>query len=190
MDKDKARFFGYYIGIGFGIILVVAFLTSQIVMPLFFGRPKTVEVPNLDKMSSTQAIRLLVDNKLHAVVKDSTWSDEIAFNFVVSQKPKAGAYIKPDGTVYMIVSKGSKTVKVPEIVGLNVQAAWILLKNSGLKFTIADSLSSDLYPVNTVIQTAPGVGEKVERKSKIKIYISKGSAVVRDSLDNDTEYNY
>ena len=190
MDKEKAKFFGYYLGIGFGIILVVAFFTSQIIMPLFFGRPKTVEVPDLDKMSATQAVRLLVDNKLHAVVKDSIWSDEIAFNYVVSQKPKAGAYIKPDGTVYMIVSKGSKTVKVPDLVGLNVQAAWIVLKNSGLKFTIADSISSDLYQVNTVIQTSPSVGEKVERKSKIKLYISKGSDNQRDTLSNDTDYNY
>jgi serine/threonine-protein kinase len=190
MDIDKAKFYGYYIGIGFGIVLVVAFLTSQIIMPLFFGKAKTAQVPDLDKMSATQAVRLLVDNKLHAVVRDSTWSDEIAFNYVISQKPKAGAYIKPDGTVYLIVSKGSKTVKVPEIVGLNVQAAWILLKNAGLKFTIADSLNSTLYPVNTVIQAAPGVGEKVERKSKIKLYISKGSVEVRDTTGSTDDFSY
>ncbi len=190
MEKDKLRFYGYYIGIGLGIILVVAFLTSQIMMPLFFGRPKTVEVPNLDKLTSTQAIKVLVDNKLHAVVKDSTWSDEIDFNYVISQKPEAGEFIKPDGTVYMIVSRGSKTVKVPEIVGLNIQAAWIVLKNAGLRFAIADSIYSNTYPINTVVQISPEVGSKVERKKKIKLYISKGSVIIGDSLNNDVDYNY
>lgn len=186
--NDKVKFYSYHIGIGLGIILVVAFITSQIFMPLFFGRPKTVEVPNLDKLSATQAIKVLVDSKLHAVVKDSTWSDVVPYNYVVSQKPAAGNYIKPDGTVYMIISRGSKTVLVPELVGLNVQAAWIVLKNANLRFTIADSIYSDLYPVNTVVQTGPGAGEKVERKKKIKLYISKGSGNQRDTTE--TDYNY
>jgi beta-lactam-binding protein with PASTA domain len=190
MDKDKTKFYSYYIGIGLGIILVVAFFISQIFMPIFFGRPKTIEVPNLDKLMATQAIRVLVDNKLHGVVKDSTWSDIVPYNYVISQKPEAGDLIKPDGTVYMIVSRGSKTVKVPEIVGLNVQAAWIVLKNTGLRFTIADSIYSNLYPVNTVVQIAPGVGEKVERKRKIKLYISKGPDNSADSMKTETDYNY
>ena len=189
MSKDKVKFFGYYLGIGLGIILVVAFITSQIIMPIFFGKAKTVEVPNLEKLTATQAITILVDHKLHAVVKDSTWSEDIPYNYVISQKPAAGAMIKPDGTVYMVISRGSKTVTVPELVGLNVQAAWIVLKNAGLKFTIADSLYSDTYPVNSVVQTSPGVGEKVMRKHKIKLFISKGSNSPADST-NDVDYNY
>lgn len=187
MERDKAKFYSYYIGIGFGIILVVAFLTSQIIMPLFFGRAKTIEVPDLSKLTATQAIKLLVDHKLHAVVKDSTWSDEIAYNYVISQKPEAGAFVSPDGTVYMIVSRGSKTVKVPELIGLDVQAAWIVLKNAGLRFTIADSIYSNIYPVNTVAQIAPEVGERVLRKKKIRLYISKGSSAERDTTGYETD---
>jgi eukaryotic-like serine/threonine-protein kinase len=190
MNRDKLKLVSYYVGIGFGIILLVAFFTSQIFMPIFFGRSKSIEVPNLDKLSATQSIKLLIDHKLHAVVKDSTWSETVQFGYVISQKPEAGTFMKPDGTVYMIVSKGSKTVTVPEVVGLNVQSAWILLKTAGLKYTIADSIYSDLYPVNTVVLAAPEAGDKVVRKSKIKLYISKGSSNAPDTTANNSDVNY
>lgn len=190
MDKDRFKIFSYYIGIGLGIILVIAFLTSQILMPLFFGKARTIKVPNLTDISYTRASAILINNKLHAVVKDSTYSDKIKSGYIISQKPDPGELLKPDGTVYLVLSMGSKFVKVPKLVGLNVQAAWILLKNNGLKFSVVDSIYSDIYPPNTVIQSSPAIGERVEHNSKIKLYISKGQPEYVDTLDIDPDYIY
>jgi eukaryotic-like serine/threonine-protein kinase len=190
MDKSRLKIIGYYAGIACGIIFVVAFLTSQIIIPVFFGRAKTIEIPDTSGLSSIQAKKLLIDKKLHAVVKDSTWSEEIDAGKVISQKPDAGDMIKPDGTVYLIVSRGSKSVRIPEVIGLNVQAAWILLKNATLKIVVADSMYSDVYPPNTVVQTIPEVGQSVDRKSKIKVFISKGSASSADTTGMDSDVNY
>jgi serine/threonine-protein kinase len=185
MSNERLKLLLLYLGIGFGIILVVSFVTSQIFMPLFFGRAKTIEVPNVSNMLTERAKTILTDKKLHAVVRDSTWSDEAERGYVLSQKPRAGTYIKPDGTVYLEVSRGSKYVAVPELVGLDVQSAWIVLKNQNLRFVVADSVFSDLYPVNTVVQSSPAEGERVERRTRIKLYISRGSSARPDSLDND-----
>lgn len=155
-------------------------------MPILFGRAKTIEVPDLSKMTSSKAVSVLIDNKLHGVVKDSTYSEDIANGYVISQKPEAGTMMKPDGTVYMIISRGSKIVRVPNLVGMDIQAAWVRLKSLSLRFTIADSVYSSTYPKNTVVQVSPGGGDKVERSSKIKLYISKGYADYSDS----TDYNY
>jgi len=190
MEKGKLKLYGYYLGIGLGIILVVAFITSQIIMPLMFGKPKSIEVPNLVSISSSQAKNILADKKLHSVVKDSTWSDEVERGFVVSQKPAAGDFIEPDGTVYLEISRGSKFVKVPELIGLNVQAAWMLLNNYNLRFVVADSLFSERYPVNTVVQSSPSAGERVERRTKIKLFISRGESAYADTLSTGDDYNY
>jgi eukaryotic-like serine/threonine-protein kinase len=189
MDKNRLRLVGYYSGIGFGIILVTAFVTSQILMPIFFGREKTVEIPNVVNLQEIKAKSTLISHKLHVVVRDSTYSDTVERGMVVSQKPEAGNMIKPDGTVYLIVSAGSKYIAVPELIGLNVQSAWLLLKNNGLRFTIADSLNSDLYPINTVVQSNPLMGTKVERRTKVKLYISKGRNNQPDTLNTD-DYVY
>jgi beta-lactam-binding protein with PASTA domain len=173
MDKTRKKAFLYYSGIGLGIILVFAFITSQIIMPIFFGKARSVEIPDLTDMNLAKASNTMLDKKIHAIVKDSVWSDEIISGNVISQKPEAGEKLKPDGTVYLIISKGSKYVKVPYVIGMNVQAAWISLKNKGLTFFVADSLESLIYPPNTVIQTRPAAGEKAEKFSKIELIISK-----------------
>jgi len=190
MEKDRLKIISYYIGIGLGIILVVAFLTSQILMPLFFGRARTIKVPNLIDVASSKASTILINNKLHPVVKDSTFSDDIKSGYIISQKPEPGEYIKPDGTVYLIVSMGSKFVKVPKLVGLNVQSAWILLKHNNLKFTIVDSVYSDLYPANTVVQSSPATGERIEQNSSVKLFISKGQLTYADTLNVEEDYIY
>jgi eukaryotic-like serine/threonine-protein kinase len=178
MDKNKTKTYMYYTGIGFGIILVVAFITSQILMPLIFGRAKSVQVPDLSNMNLAKASSILLDNKIHAVVQDSIWSDEVKSGDVISQKPETGEMVKPDGTVYLVVSRGSKYVKVPYVIGLNVQAAWITLKNRGLNFTVIDSIESVAYPPNTVVSTRPSAGEKAEKNSKIQIVISRTKETV------------
>jgi eukaryotic-like serine/threonine-protein kinase len=190
MDINNLKFYGYYLGIGLGIILVVAFLTSQLVIPIFFSRAKSIEVPDVTKQELSKSKIILINNKLHYVVNDSTYSDEVKKGNVVSQKPEPGEYIKPDGTIYLVVSMGSRYVKVPELVGMKVQSAWIVLKNNCLRFSIADSVYSDLYSRNTVVQTTPDYGERVEKNSKIKLYISKGSNQYVDTLEVETDYNY
>lgn len=183
MSNKKTKLYGYYVGIGFGIIILVAFLTSQILMPLLFGRAKSVKVPNVIYKQSSEATTILVNKKLHAVVKDSIYSDEIKTGIVVSQKPEQGTMLKPDGTVFLVISKGSKFVKLPDLTGMSVQAAWIRLRGIGLNFTVADSIYSDEYSPNSVIQTSPSAGERVEKNSKIKLIISKGRANVQDTVN-------
>jgi len=187
--KENRRQTLYYLGIGLGIIFIVAFFTSQVIMPLMFGRPKTITVPDVKNKSVLLANKILADNKLHAVVKDSVWSEEVASGMILSQKPESGQLIKPDGTVYLIFSRGSRSVKVPDVKGLNVQAAWIALKKVNLHFMVADSVYSELIPVNAVVETSPAAGKKVERGSEVKLFISRGPETGDDySNDNDNGY--
>ncbi len=191
MSNSRFTIAFYYLGIGLGIILVVAFITSQIAMPLLFSRDKSVEVPNVTDIPASSARSILTDAKLHSIVRDSVWSDDTEMGNVISQKPEAGSLIQPDGTVYLVVSMGSRFVEVPDLEGLDVQTAWIVLKNNKLRFVVTDSLASDRHPVNTVVQTDPARGERVERNSRVKLSISKGSAYQQgfyDTLDVDADY--
>ncbi|MFO7660577.1 MAG: PASTA domain-containing protein [Candidatus Cloacimonadaceae bacterium] len=188
--NSKVKLWGYYFGIGLGIIIVTAFVTSQLLMPFLFGRPKSIEVPNVMNIASSQASSILIRNKLHGIVKDSIWSDELDNGIVLSQKPEAGELIKPDGSVYLVISRGSRYVKVPNLIGQDVQAAWLTLKNNELGFTVADSVNSEIYSANMVVQTVPDRGERVLKNSKIKLYISKGRAYNYETPDVIEDFNY
>lgn len=174
MASDKTKKFWLTIGIGAGIIFLSAFLTSQFIFPFIFRAPQEIEVPNLIGKSSAAARRSLSELGLHAVVQDSIWSETERVDTILEQNPAPGEFIIPEGTIYFRVSRGSRQVGVPSVVGLSYHEAYYTLHSAGLKGVVADSLYSDSYAANTVIRCAPGVGSKIEKGSTVRMYMSRG----------------
>lgn len=177
---------GYLAGIGFGIIFVTAFIFSQLLLPIIIGRPNVVETPDVIGMGLVQAKRMLQAEKLHVVVKDSLYSETAKVDQVLEQSPLPSTKTREDGTVFLIVSKGSKMVQVPHLVGASFQEALITLRNSQLRSAIVDSLFSDTEPRNSVMRMVPSAGSKVEKNTTIRLYLSKGMEALPDSLASET----
>ncbi|HOH46215.1 MAG TPA: PASTA domain-containing protein [Candidatus Cloacimonadota bacterium] len=174
MNSDKNKRIIYTLGIGLGIIIVVAFISSQIVYPLLLGRPGKVEVPNVTGMNLAQAKRVLHEKRLHVVVRDSVWSEEAKVEMVLEQQPAPGEQLKHDHAVNLVISRGTRQVSVPNVVGQLYQQAYVQLRNKSLKAVIADSLYSDSYPVNAVLRTSPSSGSKVLKESSVRLFLSRG----------------
>ncbi|HRY84246.1 MAG TPA: PASTA domain-containing protein [Candidatus Cloacimonadota bacterium] len=166
---------GYIIGIGFGIVMVVAFISSQLLYPIFLGNSEKAEVPDVVGLGLSTAKQKLRENRLHIVVKDSVWSEEAPVEYVLEQKPEAGKQLKQDQAVYVVVSRGSRVITVPQILGMPYQQAYIMLRTSSLKTVIADSLYSEKYPANSVIRCSPSPGNKIEKGKTVKVFLSRGS---------------
>lgn len=174
MTKEQWTKIGYQAGIGFGIIVLVAFITSQIVYPLLLGKPGKVEVPSVTGMNLSQAKRLLHEKRLHVVVRDSVWSEEAKVEYVLEQQPSAGSMLKHDHAVYLVISRGSREVTVPNVIGLQYQQAFVQLRNQSLRAVIADSLYSEQHPVNSVIRSSPTQGSKINKESSVRLFLSRG----------------
>lgn len=174
------------LGIGAGIIFLSAFVTSQLIFPLLFGRPKNIEVPDLVGKNLAWARRELVDLGLHVVVKDSIWSENDRVDTILDQDPKPGGKARPESSVYLLISRGSKIAAVPSIIGVSYHEAYFTLRSVDLKATVVDSLYSDSYSVNTVIRCSPVVGSKVEKNSKIRLWLSRGPEPAREEAPPDT----
>ncbi|MCB5253499.1 MAG: PASTA domain-containing protein [Candidatus Cloacimonadaceae bacterium] len=185
MSKTSLKKWGYMLGIGLGIIFVTAFIFSQVILPLALGRAKKVDTPNLVGMSLAQAKRTLTEDKLHAVIKDSLYSEVFKIDQVMEQSPIAGTTLKEEGTVFLVISKGSKMVKVPDVRGSRFQQAMVMLRNYDLRSSIVDSLYSNEYDQNAVLRSSPAAGAKVEKKSMIRLTLSRGPEPRADSLDYD-----
>jgi len=178
---------GYLAGIGFGIIFITAFIFSQIVFPVILGSASQVETPDLIGLGLSQGKRILTQERLHAVVTDSVFAENSKIDQILEQSPKPGVRIKEDGTVYLVISKGSKMMEMPNVIGLSYEEAMLTLRNSDLKSGIVDSLYSDTEPRNTVMRSVPMTGSRVERKTRVKLYLSMGSERMADSLDFDID---
>jgi serine/threonine-protein kinase len=174
MKSEKNKRVLYTLGIGLGIIIIVAFISSQIIYPILLGRPGKVEVPNVTGMNLAQAKRVLHEKRLHVVVRDSVWSEEAKVEIVLEQQPSPGDMLKHDHAVNLVISRGSRQVSVPNVVGQLYQQAFVQLRNKSLKAVIADSLYSASYPVNSVLRTSPASGSKVLKESSVRLFLSRG----------------
>lgn len=191
MNKLTTQKALYLVGIGLGIIIVTAFVSSQLIYPVILGRAQDIETPNVVGISVSSAKRILNESKIHVVVKDSLWSEDAKLETVLEQKPSPGTMIKPDGTVYLVISKGSKVVNLPSLLGMNYQQAYLLLRNMGLKSIVADSTYSESYPVNSVIQSIPNEGTKVKKNTIVRLYLSRGPEPIEEpSLGENQFYPY
>jgi serine/threonine-protein kinase len=185
VSKTDLKKWGYMFGIGLGIIFVTAFIFSQLILPLAFGRPKKVETPYLVGMGLSEAKNALNAEKLHAVIKDSLYSEVIKMDQVLSQAPAPGTRTREEGTVFLVISKGSKMVTVPDLRGNRFQHAMVTLRNYDLRSSIVDSTYSDDYEQNEVIRSQPSAGTKLEKRSLIRLTLSRGPEPKADSLDYD-----
>jgi serine/threonine-protein kinase len=194
MDKVKLRKAGYITAILLCTVLLAAFVTGQIIMPLFVGSNEEVDVPDVLGKNIIIARETLRDAGLHTVIQDSIWSDGTPIETVLDQYPKPGETIKTEGTVYLVICKGSQTVSIPAIGGRLFEDAFIALRENGLRAVVADSLFNDSYPVNTVIRTSPPSGAKVDKSTLVKMYLSRGPEPVldaqADSMDTTAPNSY
>ena len=68
----------------------------------------------------------------------------------------------------------AKQIAVPNLLGLEQEAAVESLKNEKLQVGNVDAAYSDTYPEGQVCETFPSAGKKVDEDSKVDITISKG----------------
>lgn len=77
----------------------------------------------------------------------------------------------------------SKEIKVPDVKGVNITTAESILTENGL-IPIIESEYSIAYEIDKVIRTYPVTSSQVEENTQIKVYVSKGPAIInsKDSI--------
>lgn len=89
--------------------------------------------------------------------------------------PGSGDRIRNGGTVDLTVSRGSKTVKVPDLSDTPLDKAKSDLKKHDLEPGMTTRKFSDQIAKGSVISTDPGAGETRKAGSAVVLVVSKGS---------------
>ena len=78
---------------------------------------ESVVVPNLVRMSATDARRLLAEKGLEMMVADSGYNKQLAADCILLQTPNSGVRVKLGRTIYVSVnSPSSPTFPIPDLV--------------------------------------------------------------------------
>jgi serine/threonine-protein kinase len=149
------------------------------------GPPKT-SVPDVVGMNYGDAVQTLNDANLKAK-KHEVFSSKAAGQ-VVDQDPPADQQVVEGTEVLLDVSKGTKQVEVPSVVGMSETDARSTLEQAGFQVT-STRAPSDSTPEGVVSDQSPDGGTQATKGSTVAITVSSGpsTTTVPDEIGQDKQ---
>lgn len=137
---------------------------------------KDVLVPNIVGASLEEANRLLEASGLIIGEKTEVINNEYPKGYVVWQQYSENYRLKQGASVDVRVSKGQKTVFVPDVTSFTTtNAAKTRIEASGLVYEEASEYSNT-FEKGKIVRQEPIVNTEVPEGSTVKVYISLGAS--------------
>lgn len=162
---------------------VLAVLAGLIIIALaavgfWVTRPtKEVPVPDLRGKPLVEARRLAQEAGLNLVVRQEDYNEQFPEGTVYLVQPEPGSSVKAGGAVQVWVSKGARTVEIPNVQGLSEADARQRLVQAGLQVGKVEEKPHPAAPAGTVLSQSPAPRQKVNRDAPVDLVISKGPAL-------------
>ena len=157
----------------FMFVLVVG-ASAYLTLTLIIKSEDTVVVPRLVGKEVVYVLELLTDLELNTKVEGSEYSSDVPKNNVVFQEPEPGSEIKKGRSVRIIISKGPKSIPMPNLEKLSVQQARIILEENGLCRGETTRTYSTSIKKDSVITHVPSAGTMTTRSECVNLLVSIG----------------
>jgi eukaryotic-like serine/threonine-protein kinase len=144
--------------------------------------PAIVAVPDVAGLSLRDATTRLEKAGFKVTSRDE-FSNTVPKGQAIATEPAAGTQLSTSQVVTVVVSRGTNQVEVPDVTGLDDQAALAALQNAGLSGVLVQRDSTD--PEGTVLNQSPGAGKLVPRGSQVTIFASTGAITVPDVVGQE-----
>ena len=158
----------------FLIFILVVGASAYLTLTLIVKSEDTVVVPDLMGKDVVYALELLSDLGLNTKVEGTEYSIKVSKNSVIYQEPEPGSEIKKGRDVRIIISKGPKSILMPNLENLPVQQARIIIdENSLCQGEISGTYSSHIKK-DSIIAQFPTHGTTVTRGECVNLLVSMG----------------
>lgn len=138
-----------------------------------------VDVPNLEGMDQSQARTELSNHNLELVIGDPVESEEIDEGLFVSSDPPAGTPVEEGSSVTVSFSSGVGETTVPDVTGLDVEAARRSIEDAGLTWGTQSTVDNNPdYNEGEVVSTNPSAKSNVPRGTVVNVEVSSGRVTV------------
>lgn len=159
-----------YLCLAVGITLVTALITSAALNMI--GGNETVKVPSVVGYHKDEAEKILKEAGLEMFIEANVESADYAKDYIIYQNYD-GYDMKKGTTINVKVSKGAKTVLVPKVTDMSVEAAKIKIEENNLVFKKEEEPSATV-PAGEITRQYPTFNTEVEENSEVIVYVSAG----------------
>ncbi len=160
-------------------ILFIAFIaivgiSTYLTLTFIIKSEDTIVVPDLAGKDIVYVLEILSDLGLNTKIKRSEYSSDIPADHIIFQEPGPGAEIKKGRDVRIIISKGARTILTPNLKGLSVRQARIILEENDLRQGILSSTYSKDIKKEVIITQTPSSGAMIKREESVDLLVSIG----------------
>lgn len=139
---------------------------------LISGGDEEVDAPKITGMTPEQAKEVAEKKGLNVAQSESQYSDTVDEGLIISQNPAEGQKVPAGGTIEYVVSRGPKTTKAPNVIGMDVDQAKEELQKAGFGVDVNEEYSDK--PEGTVFKQNP-LNDPIEPGGTVSITVSLGS---------------
>jgi beta-lactam-binding protein with PASTA domain len=155
--------------------IVVAAVSAYLTLTLIVKSEDTVIVPNLEGKDVVYGLELLTELELNTKVRGSEYTNDVPKNYVIFQDPPPGAEIKKGRDVKIILSKGPKTLFMPNLLALSIQQANITLEENGICQGELSRTYHSRIEKDHIIAQVPPQGTMISRGECVDVLVSMGA---------------
>ncbi|MCA1840418.1 MAG: Stk1 family PASTA domain-containing Ser/Thr kinase [Actinomycetota bacterium] len=134
--------------------------------------PSQVAVPSVVGMTQTEAENALKEAGLRVGAITNKFDSSVPAGKVIDQDPAAGSTLDRDKPVNLIVSGGAKTVRVPDLTGLDEDNARQRLSDIGLIAKTVDTCNTSQRD-GRVMDQNPAAGQELAEGSTVTLTINR-----------------
>jgi serine/threonine-protein kinase len=158
----------------FFLFVLIVGASAYLTLTRIIKSEDTVVVPGLLGKNVVYVLELLTDLGLNTKVKGSEYSADVPENNVIFQEPEPGAEIKKGRDVRIIISKGAKSILMPNLNGLSLRQARIILEENSLRSGEISSTYSNTIRKDEIIAQVPFQGTWITRGQRVDLLVSIG----------------
>ena len=161
---------------------------QEVILYISMGQEiKTGKMPNIIDVTEEMAKRTLENQDLDLKIKvEEVFDPEIKEGNVIRTDPEVGEELKTGQTVTLFVSKGPELIKMPNVVGMDIDEAVSVLEYAGFGPPEVKEVYSD-KPEGEVLSQSVKKNEEVPMTTVITLEVSKGPEPTEPPTEAPTE---
>ncbi|HCC47012.1 MAG TPA: hypothetical protein DEQ38_02675 [Elusimicrobia bacterium] len=160
-------------GVGFILFFLTYFLFSWTMETVIHNR-KEVIVPDISGKSSVNALQALSETNLAMKIEGYEFNESVPIGTVLRQVPGAGSTVREGKIVRVVFSQGGESVFTPNLIGLPLRNAELLLRQRQLVLGEVSESYSLKAEKGTVLSQDPKPELSVSKNTMVQVVVSAG----------------
>ncbi|MBO5179210.1 MAG: Stk1 family PASTA domain-containing Ser/Thr kinase [Clostridia bacterium] len=156
------------------LAIAIVFISMAATIKIMDGMDSSnVVVKKIVGMHKDEAQSVLENLGLVMEIQATVENSQYPKDYIIYQEYAEGRELKVGATVGVRVSKGAKTVFVPDVTTMSIEAAKIKIEENKLVFK-QETIQSSEVPEGEIVSQSPIFNTEVEEGTEVVVFVSAG----------------